>query len=44
MLLQALTCLSEAPEGRKTLLEHVDKVREATTAGWCGERGTTTNC
>ena len=23
---QALTCLSEAPEGRSCLLEHVDKV------------------
>ncbi len=24
--LKALTCLSEAPEGRKMLLDHVDKV------------------
>ena len=25
-ILQALTCLSEDPTGRRTLLEHVDKV------------------
>lgn len=28
VLLQALTCLSEAPEGRKVLLDHVEKVKK----------------
>ncbi len=28
--IKALTCLSEAPEGRKILLEHVEKIKEHT--------------